>query len=132
MTTLTAQQQADIRADLGIPANDQTVFTDAEFNRLYERAGGDYNQTVVLALRQLLADAAKRNSYTAGQTSEKLDELFKNLYQLLDYYETRVLQGSKQIKIVGSRPVPYEHHDLPYSRDIGMLKRRRSRRHVAY
>jgi hypothetical protein len=128
MPTLTAQQQNDIRRDLGIPDGNQTVFTDAEFDRLYERAEGSYEQMLVLALRQLLMDAAKRNSYVAGQTSEKLNEVFDNLYRMLDYYETRVIQGSRQIRVVGSRPVPHEHHDRPYA----SVTTRRGKRNVSY
>lgn len=127
MTDMTTEQQADIRADLAIPAANQTVFTDAEFNRLFTRADGNYDQTVVLALRQLRMNAAKFNDYTAGQTSERKQQIFANLGDMLQYYEDTVVNGAQQVMIAGMRPVPYAPAARPWNGElpIGVQRNRR-------
>lgn len=82
---LTAEQLADFQADVGIAA-DQAVFTDAELSRLYVRAGSDYNTAVALAIRQLMADAAKLNNYTAGASSERKSQVFDHLKAMYEVW----------------------------------------------
>lgn len=81
---LTADQLADLQGDLGI-STDQAVFTDAELNRLYARAESSYEMAVASGFRQLMADAAKFNDYTAGQSSEKKSQVYDHLK---DMYKT--------------------------------------------
>lgn len=76
--SLTTAQRTDMQADLGI-SNDQAVFTNAELDRLYERASSDYELAMCYALDQLLMDAAKLNDYTAGASSEKKSQVFDHL-----------------------------------------------------
>lgn len=81
---LTSEQLADMQADLGIGA-DEKVFTDAELNRLFARSSSDFNLAVAIGFRQLMADTAKFNDYTAGQSSEKKSQVFdhvKAMYEL--------------------------------------------------
>jgi hypothetical protein len=111
MATLTADQLTDIQADLGI-GTDESVFTDAELNRLYTRAGDDYAVAVVMAIRQLTMNAAKLNDYTAGQTSESKSQVFKNLKEMLVYWEEQA-QGNTQVRIVGMSYVPPTARDKP-------------------
>ncbi len=75
---LSDDQITDLRADLGIQSAG-AVFTDAELDRLYTRADGDYDLAVVYAIDQLLMDAAKFNDYTAGSSSEKKSQVFAQL-----------------------------------------------------
>lgn len=85
---LTATQLTDIRRDLGI-GQTGGVFTDAELDRLYERAGGtsdDYAMAVAMAVRQILVDAAKLNDYTAGSSTEKKSQVFKQLKELYELW----------------------------------------------
>lgn len=114
MTDMTATQQSDIRADLAIADAAQTPFSDAEFNRLYTRAGADYNYTVVLAIRQLLVDSAKRNSYRTGQTAEETEQIFENLMKLAVYWQDVVAQGGRQVGMTGALPVPPRPREVPY------------------
>jgi len=113
MADMSAAQQADIRADLAIAAADETVFTTAQFNRLYVRAGEDYNKTVEMALWQILIDSAKFNDYTAGQTRERKDQIFTHLRHLHKDWQAGIVDSAKQIKIVGSTPVPPRVKDKP-------------------
>lgn len=75
---LSADQLADFQADLGI-SSDESVFTDAELNRLYTRAEDDYDTAVALGIRQLMMDAAKLNNYTVGSSSEQKAQVFDHL-----------------------------------------------------
>lgn len=113
--TLTATQLADFRADIGDAT--ATVFTDIELNRLYERASENYAQAIVLALRQLLANAAKLHDYRLAQSTESLSQVFSNVKQLLQYWEERVDEETAgtagQIRIIGLRGVPPRDKDLP-------------------
>ena len=112
MTTLTADQLADMQADLGVSA-DESVFTDVDLNRLYTRADGDYSTAVVLAIRQLTMNAAKLNDYTAGETSEKKSQIFTNLQTMLAYWEEQAQSATGQVKIVGMSFVPPTTRDKP-------------------
>ena len=85
---LTADQIGDLQRDLGIGTTG-AVFTDAELNRLFERAGSDYDLTVVYALRQLLVDAAKLNDYTAGASTEKKSQVFKQIQEMLKVWSVQ-------------------------------------------
>lgn len=78
---LTADQLADFQGDLGI-TDDESVFTDVELDRLYTRSESSYELAVALGFRQLLADAAKFNDYTAGESSEKKAQVFEHLKDL--------------------------------------------------
>jgi hypothetical protein len=109
MATLTADQLTDLRADLGdVPTS---TFTDDELHRLYTRADSDYTQTVVLALRQMVVNAAKFNDYTAGEDTTKKSQIFDHLVKLLAYYEGK--SGSQQVQIVAMRSVPPRDKDEP-------------------
>lgn len=75
---MTPEQRADLRADLGDALAPYT-FSDAELDRLWARANGDYWRVVVLALDQLLATAAREIDYTIGQDSEHASQWFDHL-----------------------------------------------------
>ena len=97
MAELSDDQRSDIQADIGIDS-DQTVFTDAELDRLYTRASSDYDTAVVYALDQLLADAAKFNDYTAGASSERKSQVFENLMKLRNLKASMAGVGMGTIK----------------------------------
>lgn len=63
------------------------VFTESRLNRLYERAGEDYDTTVVYALRQLLADDRLLTVYTIGVDGLNKQKVFENTEKLLDRWE---------------------------------------------
>lgn len=85
MATLTSDQLADMQGDLGIGA-DESVFTDAELNRLYTRASSSYELAVAMGFRQLMADAAKFNDYTAGQSRESKSQVFAHLKDMSEMW----------------------------------------------
>lgn len=100
---LSADQLTDFRADVG---DDGTTFTDDELNRLYTRASSDYTEAVILAFRQLLANANKLHDYRIAQSSESLSQVRKNIKDSLEYWETSVRSASQQVRVVAMRAVP--------------------------
>lgn len=94
--TMDATQLADFRLDLDLPAA-PGVFTDAQLQRFYDRALGDYNKSTVYALRALLMSSAKLHDYTAAQSSESLGQVFKNLEIALKLAEKRAGLGGARI-----------------------------------
>lgn len=91
MMAITAQQLADIRADIGDEA--EAVWTDDEISRIWERMSGAPNDVVRLEatlaqmIRQLLANASMLRDYTAGATGEKMSQVMSNLQKLYALYE---------------------------------------------
>ena len=111
MAELSAAQLLDIRADLG---DDGTVFTDAELHRLYTRANSDYNTSVAMGVRQLLINASKMHDYSIAHSSESKGQIFKNLQDMLKYWDEKA-ETRQQVKMVGMSPVPPRIKDTPSS-----------------
>ena len=109
---LTATQRTDMQSDLGI-TSDEAVFTNDELDRLYTRAGSDYNSAIYLAWRQLMADAAKFNDYTVGQTQEKKSQLFDHVKAMVDYWKDEARVATNQVRVIGLLEVPPRWKDSP-------------------
>lgn len=88
---LTAEEISDIRADIG-DTGASPAFSDPEIQRAYDRCvnAADQNTresaTRGLLVRQLMANAAKLNDYSAGATSEKRSQIFAQLKELFEMY----------------------------------------------
>ena len=109
---LTATQRTDMQADLGI-TSDEAVFTNDELDRLYARADSDYNSAIYLAWRQLMADAAKFNDYTTGQTQEKKSQLFEHVKAMVDFWGSEARSASNQVRMLSILEVPPRNKDVP-------------------
>lgn len=112
MATLTDTIKSDLQLDLGI-GTDESVFTDDQLSRLYTRASGDYDATMVLALRRLTQNATKLHDYAVATASESVSQVYDHLKERLEYYESRVSRATKQVKMVGLRSVPPRWKDEP-------------------
>ena len=101
MATLDSDQLSDIQADLGI-SDDEAVFTDDELNRLYTRAGSDYDKSMVYAIDQLMMDAAKFNDYKAGSSTESKSQVFDHLKAMRQVWGARagMLYGALDAGVV--------------------------------
>jgi len=80
---ITAQELADLQADAAL-GTDETVFTDAELSRIWDRVAGttgtiQHEAALALVYRQLLADSVKFHDYVAGASSEKLSQIYDHL-----------------------------------------------------
>lgn len=112
--TLSPDQLGDLQADLDIGTT-QTVFTDDELTRLYNRAGGDYTRTVFMALRQLYTSSSKFVTYTEGQTQEARSDRFKQVEAAMLFWQEQWI-SSNQAQMVHVRSVPTRHRDRPFTR----------------
>lgn len=126
MADLTAEQLRDLQADLAI-VDDETVWTDAELNRLYARAGESYAGAKLLAIEQLYMASLGENDYTAGQTSEKRSQITQNLKAALQY-QWMQLDRSSQVVLAGLRSSPLTDRDVPLGHDHPALKSSRVNR----
>lgn len=119
MAEMTADQLSDFRKDIGDEDSDNYVFTETEINRLFTRADSDYDRTVILALEQLITNAAKFADYTVGQTTERRSQVFDQLVRTLDIKrqstaagdQATVFMGQMESYPVKSRDVPSEYED---------------------
>lgn len=118
MADLTAAQLEDFRADIG-DVGDTPAFTDYELNRLYQRAEESYYGAVIMAIRQLRANAAKFADYTANQSEEKRSQVFTQLGKLLDDYVKALAvenaDSGRQVKIAGMMAIPPRKRWTPRS-----------------
>lgn len=116
---LTSDQLSDLQGDLGITA-DATVFTDAELNRLFDRADSDYNTAVYLGWRQLLSDATKFFNFTAGQTRAEKAVIFDHIEKMVTFWKDESRTAASQVAVTGITPIPPRWKDrpnLPLSQD---------------
>ena len=111
MAVLSADQLSDIQGDLRI-GSEEAVFTDTQLNRLFTRASSNYEKTVVLALRQMVMDAARYIDYRAGLTSQSKSQIYKQLRDRLAYFE-RLVEEETPLIIAGTRAVPPRDKDAP-------------------
>lgn len=118
--TPTTQQIADLRADIGDET--ETAFTDDEITRIWARVAAADNATdqheaaLALMARQLMANAAKFADYTAGDTSEKRQQIFQNLEKLYKMYKpalNAVLNTNRQVARLTIRPKPRQNRQEP-------------------
>lgn len=114
MTDLTTAQQNTLRRRVGDTGATE-AFSDDELQDAFDEALEDLDSSTVILLEWLIADAAKFNDYTAGQTSEKKSQVFDHLNKLLQRYEGKVAASntSPGMKIVGMRSVPPRERDEP-------------------
>jgi len=106
---LTATQRTDMQGDLGI-SDDEAVFTNAELDRLYARAGNDYNLAVFFGYRQLLAQANKFFNYTEGMTRVERKQMRDNISDSMSFWQA---EGRTQVRMIGLNPIPPRDKDAP-------------------
>lgn len=125
---LTADQLSDLQADLGID-DSEAVFTDAELERLFQRAGEVYATAVWYAWRQLLAASTKYIDYKVAQTEEKRSQLYAHIKEMVAYWgdESNKATNTQGVRIVGLTEIPPRWKEEP---DTAVSERRRQYRRV--
>jgi len=106
---LTATQRTDLQGDLGI-GSDESVFTNDELDRLYTRAGDDYNLAVYFGYRQLLAQANKFHNYTEGMTRVERKQMRDNIAASMEFWKA---EARVQVRMVGLNSIPPRDKDAP-------------------
>lgn len=123
---LTSDQLADLQADLGID-DSEAVFTDAELERLFTRAGEDYPTAVYYAWRQLLAASTKYIDYRVAQTEEKRSQVYGHIKDMVAYWgaESDKSTNVQGVKIVGMTEIPPRRKEEPATADSERKKQLR-------
>lgn len=105
---LSAQQILDMRADLGIGASGAAdeIFSDAELNVLYDRAGSDYNLAVYYGWRQILANSVKYIDYKVAQTSISRSQVFQHIKDMVAFWAAESKSADDQLLSAGLNQVP--------------------------
>jgi hypothetical protein len=127
---LTTEQLSDFQADLGIGA-DEAVFTDAELERLFERAGEVYETAVLYAWRQLLAASTKYIDYRVAQTEEKRSQVYQHIKDMVGHWqsESDKATNTQGVRMVGMTEIPPRRKEEPVQADS---ERRRQLRRAAW
>lgn len=112
---LTADQLLLLQALLGVD-DTEAVFTDAELELYFTTASDSLYGAAAIGLQTLLVSAAKRNSYSVGQTKEEMKEVFDNLLKLVSSYNKLASAGvvPTSARVVGLRAVPPSDYVLPH------------------
>lgn len=108
MADITADQLFYVQLQSGIGTG-EGVLTDAQVNTIFssdEMGGGSLGKTVLIILRAIAADAARLNDYRIAQSSESLSQVYKQVKDLIDYWEEQVQGGDQQIYFGSFRTVP--------------------------
>ena len=111
MAAITAADRTYIRRHVGDTAV-TPLWWDSDLDDIWTECGESRAAVIVDCLEELLANAAKFNDYTIGQTSEKKQQVFENLQRMVAYWEKEVRSGV-QYKMVGLAAVPERSKDAP-------------------
>lgn len=90
--SISAQQLSDLQADAGLD-DSESVFTDAELSRIWDRVAGAATETLqheaalALIFRQLLSDATKFYDWKAGASEEKMSQIYDHLEKQYNRYK---------------------------------------------
>ncbi len=112
---LTSEQLTDFQSDLGI-SDDEQVFTDAELERLFARAGEVYESAVYMAWRQIFAQATKYIDYKVAQTEEKRSQVWDHIKAMMAHWkaEADAASGVQGAMFVGLNVIPTRAKEEPY------------------
>lgn len=111
----------DLQNDTGIGI-DESVFSDAELDRIWTRVAGAandaqrYDAALGLIYRQLLANAVKLADYTQNASQEKRSQIPKNLKMMYDLYRPALdaaLGRSKQMARATLKPRKHQERTRP-------------------
>ena len=119
-SALDATIESDLRADLGVLADD---FTSGQLERNYDRVAGApnatirYNATLGLCARQAKAKYLKLHDYRAGAVDEKLSQVQKAIDSLYALYEpdlNAALGRKKEVVRTALKATPHPERTQPY------------------
>ena len=127
---LTTDQLTDFQGDLGID-DSEAVFTDAELERLFERADEVYASAVYMAWRQLLAASTKYIDYRVAQTEEKRSQVYQHIKDMVTHWQSESDKATnvQGVRMVGLTEIPPRRKEEPVQADS---ERRKQLRRAAW
>ncbi|MCC6454199.1 MAG: hypothetical protein IT328_04600 [Caldilineaceae bacterium] len=123
-------QLLDMRGDLGI-GPEPAVFTNTQLQRLYTRAGENYNTAVYMAWLQVQAGTVGWIDYKVAQTSMSRNQAYQHVKEMVAHWGNMPGVSPAQVKMVGLVQMPprdkrepneglEDYYDqLPYRRHLG-------------
>lgn len=109
---LSAAQTTDMLADLAAGDIDD-VFSQVELDRLYERAGSDYNLAVYYGWRQIYAESSKWVDYAVAQTKVSRSQAATQIEKALKLWADESRTTANQLVSAGLRGIPTKHKPQP-------------------
>jgi hypothetical protein len=111
MTDLTDVQIATMRRALS--DNQSELFGDGELQMLFDEASGNLAQATANAIKWIMADSVKLQSYKTKTGELDSDAVFSRLKQLHDMYLEEASRTAQQVQIVGMMSTPRRRRDYP-------------------
>jgi hypothetical protein len=82
--------------------------------RLYDRAGEDYNLAVYYGWRQIFSDASRWTDYQVAQTKVSSSQAAANIKAALDFWQDESRTTANQIAVLGMNGIPPRLKPRPY------------------
>lgn len=118
MADLTPEQTLDMLADLAAGAlND--VFTQAELQRLFDRAVDDYSLAVYYGWRQIAANASGWVDYQVAQTKVSRSQAYAHIKDMLTLWGDESRTTANQLQVLAMNPVPPKLKPVPADETFG-------------
>lgn len=115
MAELTTTDRFFVQTQTGI-GDAEGVFTNDNLDLFYTIADSDVNTTILYVLRSIAADTAKLHDYRIAQSSESLSQVFKQVSDLVDYWDKEINSGAEQVVMGAYRIVPPVERKKPTGR----------------
>lgn len=124
MTDLSDTQIAYMRRALS--DNQSELFGDSELQMIFDEAGGNLARAISLAIKLIMADAVKLQSYSTKTGNLDSSAVFERLKQLHEMYLSEAERTQDQFGLSGLISRPRREREYPYNdpRYRRLLRRR--------
>lgn len=104
-----------------VSAGGVKAFSDADLNAVYDNlSNSSLELTIALAFDMLVADAAKFNRYTVGQSVEFKEQIFDHLKERAEWWHQWARSG-QQVQFVKLQNIPPRLQAEPYTTGVPAL-----------
>lgn len=93
------------------------AFSDDDLNLLMSQASDSFYLMISYAFQALLGDLARLHDYVAGQSQEKMSQVYDHLRQQAQHYQDWAL-SQQQVQFVGLRSVPPRVRAVPVTSGV--------------
>lgn len=93
------------------------AFSDSDLNLLMSQAGDNFYLMISYAFQALLGDLARLHDYVAGQSQEKMSQVYDHIRKQAEHYQEWAL-SQQQIQFVGLRSVPPRVRAVPVTSGV--------------
>jgi hypothetical protein len=112
LTPITASVTVSLTAMGGVMA-----FSDSDLNLLMSQAGENFYLMISYAFQALLGDLSRLHDYVAGQSQEKMSQVYNHVKEQAEHYQEWAL-AQQQVQFVGLRSVPPRVRAVPITSGV--------------